>query len=289
MQRHPPLNRPLVRRLAVLAVSLVGALLLWLAWCLQPALLRTLLWLAPLVYLGVLLPHWVGRGERLRRIEAARCASVERWGFCSRDRPGPWVNYIDFALVRRSERMRGRYFYSEWLVIHDGLIIVNPGQAHVELTTGEVHYAFDRPRAYAWDGCSPKIPFYWLAVFGTPDWWEHPETVECLQDGQLASRAMFWPLAHHASLVHDALYQFLNVSPVDKACADRLFHDMLLESGMPRWLARLYYLAVVYGGAPALRDQRNPDSRLRCMTALPGDATLETRPRVALHEPQAMQ
>lgn len=92
MQAVPPLQRPLLRHLANLLVTLLGLVLLGLAWLLQPLLLQYLLAGALPVYLGVLLPQLVGRRERLRRVRAARAASVERWGFCSRDRPGPWVN-----------------------------------------------------------------------------------------------------------------------------------------------------------------------------------------------------
>ena len=272
MQAVPPLQRPLLRHLANLLVTLLGLLLLGLAWLLQPLLLQYLLAGALPVYLGVLLPQLVGRRERLRRVRAARAASVERWGFCSRDRPGPWVNYIDFPLTVFCEEARGRFFYSEWLVIHDGRIIVNPGHSEVDLARGEVRYHFDRPRTYAWDGCSPKVPFYWLAIFGTPDWWEHLEDVACIRDGEIRRRQVFWPVAHHASLVHDALYQFLNVSPLGKASADRLFLRMLRDAGMPRPLAWVYYLAVVLGGAPKMRQVRNGDSPLRCLTPIPGAA-----------------
>ncbi|MFR0688261.1 DUF1353 domain-containing protein [Enterobacterales bacterium AE_CKDN230030158-1A_HGKHYDSX7] len=270
MQRHPPLHRPLLRHLDNLLVTLLGTALVALAWLFLDEAVRPLLFGALPVYLGVLLPRYIGRDERLRRVKAARERSVRDWGFCSRDRNGPWINYIDFPLVREDEVFKGRYFYSEWLVVHDGRIIINPGPASVDLGAGTVGYDFGCTRTYAWDGCSPKVPFFWIATLGTPDWWEHLESVQCLRHGQQKERTMFWPVAHHASLVHDALYQFLNVAPVTKAEADELFHRMLLEAGMPRLVARVYRFAVVHGGARDMRHQRNPNTSLRCLTPLPG-------------------
>ncbi|NMZ57693.1 MULTISPECIES: DUF1353 domain-containing protein [Pseudomonas] len=270
MQRHPPLRRPLLRHLDNLLVTLLGAALLVLAWLFLDEAVRPLLIGAVPVYLGVLLPRIVGRDERLRRVQAARERSVDEWGFCSRDRNGPWINYIDFPLVREAPLFRGRYFYSEWLVVHDGRIVINPGPAHVDLSAGTVSYDFGCTRTYAWDGCSPKVPFFWMATLGTPDWWEHLESVQCLRHGQQQEREMFWPVAHHASLVHDALYQFLNVAPVTKAEADELFHRMLLDAGMPRLVAWVYRFAVVHGGARDMRRQLNPNTSLRLLTPLPG-------------------
>lgn len=284
MDIAPPLRRPLLPRLPHLLVTLLGIVLLALAWRFQPELLGFLGVAALPVYLGVALPHWVGRCERLQRIRKARQKSVDHWGFCGRDRPGPWVNYIDYPLTVECAELRERFFYSEWLVIHDGRIIVNPGHSSVAPERGEVSYHFDRPRTYAWDGCSPKIPFYWLAIIGTPDWWEHRENVQFIRNGRVESKEVFWPVAHHASLVHDALYQFLNVAPVRKELADRLFHRMLLESGMPRPLAWLYFLAVVHGGAREARGLDNPDSTLNCLTAIPckQDGALKAPPLFTL-------
>lgn len=271
MQRRPPLRRPLLRHLDNLVVTSLGVALVALAWLFLPLAVRPLLLGALPVYLGVLLPRCIGRRERLRRVAAARQRSIEQWGFCSRDRSGPWINYIDFPLVREDATFKGRFFYSEWLVVHDGRIIINPGPASVDLDAGTVSYDLSCQRTYAWDGCSPKVPFYWIATLGTPDWWDHLEPVQYLCRGQQKQRLMFWPVAHHASLVHDALYQFLNVAPVTKAEADELFHRMLLEAGMPRLVAWVYRFAVIHGGAREMRRVRNPNSALRCLTPLPGD------------------
>ncbi|VXC37851.1 conserved membrane hypothetical protein [Pseudomonas sp. 8AS] len=267
-----PLARSLLRHFGNLLVSVIGALLLGLAAWLAPPLFVPLLWAGVPVYLGVLLPRWIGRGERLRRAEAARQADLGKWGFACRDHAGPWLNYIDYPLLQRCEQFAGRYFYGEWLIIHDGLLIVNPGYSSVDLQRGEVRYDFARPQTYAWDGCTPKVPFYWLAILGIPDWWEKRHSILRLQQGQTQESQVFWPLAHPASLVHDALYQYLNVAPLAKHEADRLFFRMLRQAGMVWPLAFAYYLAVRLFGALEVRGPAPANSALRCVTPLPASA-----------------
>jgi hypothetical protein len=48
----------------------------------------------------------------------------------------------------------------------------------------------------------------------------------------------------HASLVHDALYQYLDNIPLSKNEVDQLFYQMLLEAGMPKIIAIGYHLFV---------------------------------------------
>jgi hypothetical protein len=81
---------------------------------------------------------------------------------------------------------------------------------------------------YAWDGCTPKTCFLDLVV-GTPD------GVVYLGTGR--------PKTYYASLVHDALYQFLPAGlPLTRAQADRCFLLLMTESEFaPR---RVYYWAV---------------------------------------------
>src|SRR5690606_37527645 len=114
-----------------------------------------------------------------------------------------------------------------------------------------------------WDGCTPKVPFYWLAIIGIPDWWEKPHRVLRLCGEELREEEVFWPLAHPASLVHDALYQYLNAAPVAKHEADLLFLRMLREAGMAWPLAFAYCLAVRLFGAPDVRGPASASSRLR--------------------------
>jgi len=87
---------------------------------------------------------------------------------------------------------------------------------------------------YAWDGCTPKF-CVWDIVFGTPDGVPNVKTKK--------------PKTYYASLLHDALYQFLDTQlPVKRASADGIFLEILTRDGFgPRWV---YFIAVrVLGGA----------------------------------------
>jgi len=90
---------------------------------------------------------------------------------------------------------------------------------------------------YAWDGCTPKFSFFDI-VIGTPDGVPNQVTKK--------------PKAYYASLLHDALYQFLDAElPLSRAQADRLFLEILTRDRFaPR---RIYYVAVrVFGGLSRL-------------------------------------
>jgi len=64
-------------------------------------------------------------------------------------------------------------------------------------------------QGYAWDGCTPKRSLLNLAIIGVPD-------------GHVDYRTGL-PYTYHASLVHDALYQYLDTIPVTKSQVDQLF------------------------------------------------------------------
>jgi hypothetical protein len=86
---------------------------------------------------------------------------------------------------------------------------------------------------YAWDGCTPKFAI-WDIVFGTPDGIPNNKTTK--------------PKTYYASLLHDVLYQFLDVDlPMSRANADRIFLELLTRDGFgPKWV---YYAAVrILGG-----------------------------------------
>jgi hypothetical protein len=87
-------------------------------------------------------------------------------------------------------------------------------------------------KGYAWNGCTPKFFFLDLS-FGTPDGAVYRPTGR--------------PKAYFASLVHDALYQFLGKdSPISRRQADEAFLRLLTDSRFRlRWL---YWLAVRLGG-----------------------------------------
>ncbi len=88
-------------------------------------------------------------------------------------------------------------------------------------------------RGYAWNGCSPKFCLFDI-LLGTPE-------------GVVDSRTGR-PKTFYASLVHDALYQFVpDGLPLTRRQADQCFLRLLEETGFrPRIL---YYLAVRVFGA----------------------------------------
>lgn len=85
---------------------------------------------------------------------------------------------------------------------------------------------------YAWNGCSPKICIFDI-VFGPPEGVVHALTGH--------------PKTYYASLLHDALYQFLHDGlPLTRAEADRFFLLRLRETNFRP--APIYWAAVrVFG------------------------------------------
>ncbi len=63
-----------------------------------------------------------------------------------------------------------------------------------------------------------------------------------------------------ASLVHDALYQLIRLRKLTKKDhkdpADRLFQKICVKDGVPRPIAKAYYLGLKLGGNPAV-DPKN--------------------------------
>lgn len=83
-------------------------------------------------------------------------------------------------------------------------------------------------RRYAWNGCSPKFCLFDVLI-GTPDGVVHARTGR--------------PKTYYASMVHDALYQFLNTdTPLTRRQADDAFVRLMSESDFSlRWI---YWAAV---------------------------------------------
>ena len=92
-------------------------------------------------------------------------------------------------------------------------------------------------KRYTWDGCTPK--FCLLDVLlGIPDGAVYSGPGE--HTGK--------PKTYHASLIHDALYQFLNKDlPYNRKDADLFFLRLMQETGFK--LSGVYYIAVrIFGG-----------------------------------------
>jgi hypothetical protein len=88
-------------------------------------------------------------------------------------------------------------------------------------------------KGYAWDGCTPKFSVFDILI-GTPDGVPNERTKR--------------PKTYYASLVHDVLYQFMDINPdVPKAKADRIFLELMTRDGFaPR---HVYFVAVtIFGG-----------------------------------------
>ncbi len=205
------------------------------------------------ICLGLGLPRWLVWKTRQRRAREAKKNEEDKWGFHSLERGGPWVNQINYPLVKETAYADGRLFYSEWLIIEDGKIIVNPGKPTVNRSNPNnktAIYDFADQRTYAWDGCTPKRWFYWLFIVGTPDWWKKTLHIFTFKKDTSTGdygpdpKTVNWRQAFHASLIHDALYQYLDTIPIAKKDADWLFYDMLIEAGLWRVIARIYHFGV---------------------------------------------
>lgn len=88
-------------------------------------------------------------------------------------------------------------------------------------------------KRYAWDGCTPKFSMFDILI-GTPDGVPNERTQK--------------PKTYFASLVHDVLYQFLEINPaVPKARADKIFLELLSRDGFaPRHI--YYFFVSIFGG-----------------------------------------
>jgi hypothetical protein len=106
-------------------------------------------------------------------------------------------------------------------------------------------------RGYAWNGCSPKFCFFDI-LFGVPD------GVVDFHTGR--------PKTYYASLVHDALYQFVpDGLPLKQHDADRCFLKLMEATGFR--LRHLYFSAVWSMGWLIWRTKRHV--RKTAGTALP--------------------
>ena len=118
---------------------------------------------------------------------------------------GVWIFKLDRDFTCNTP-FTGRDFVAKWLRIE------RSGRVTV-------------PRAYAWDGCTPKWAVFDLFIVGTPDGIVDVETAKAK--------------TYYASLVHDALYQYHAWHHVPRREIDHLFLHMMREAGFS--LNWLYY------------------------------------------------
>ena len=211
-----------------------------------------------------------GKTARQRERDA-QDFEMDKWGFFGDGGQGPWLNFYQGPLIVQADAARDYTFYSEWLVIHDGHIIVNPGESEVDRTLGVATYHLDKQRTYAWNGSTPKAWFHWLLLFSAPDWFKQIFELETIaQDTPQdpftrRSREVYWQMAHKATLLHDALYQYLKHIPIPKEEVDVLFRDLLKEAGMPGVIAVMYHLAVhLFGGLGVSQTHVGVNSEYQC-------------------------
>jgi hypothetical protein len=147
---------------------------------------------------------------------------------------------------------------------HDYVFFDSTGKAWLFI---DKHGTITVLRGYAWNGCTPKLCFLDLLV-GTPD--------GAVYEGTGRRKT------YYASLVHDALYQFLReASPLTRADADRFFLRLMQESDFA--LARVYWLVVralgwaFWHGTNRTREWDGRRERLAVL--LPGEAPPVAAPR----------
>lgn len=128
--------------------------------------------------------------------------------FEPRDKRGIWIYRLDREF-RMPSSFTGSAFVAEWLRIDaDGTITI--------------------PEGYAWDGATPKFSLLDLLILGVPD------GIVSVRTGK--------PRTHHATLVHDALYQYFPWHDVTRKEIDVLFLEMMRQERFK--LSWVYYTAV---------------------------------------------
>ena len=124
-----------------------------------------------------------------------------------------WRYKLTKPFEKSTPHLIGVDFSNEWITIRHGRITIKAG--------------------YAWDGCSP--------TWNLGPLWFGP------WDGPLTSEGK--PVTFYATLVHDALCQFRpDIPNLSKKQTVDLFRSMLIESGAPTWMIRLYPWAIDHFG-----------------------------------------
>jgi hypothetical protein len=132
---------------------------------------------------------------------------MSHWKFCLTDRDYSWSSGVP---VDQDYSFKDAKHIERLRIAKNGTITVTQG--------------------YAWDGCSPKFRFLDALYIGTPD--------------GVLSQKTHQPKAYYASLIHDALYQFMGDGnmPYKRKQMDHFFLQLLRESEF--WWGNVYYAAV---------------------------------------------
>ncbi len=136
---------------------------------------------------------------------------------CGKDSPTKWLMKISEPFTCQTG-IKGYSFKNEWIEITpDGTLTIFASE--------------EEGKEYAWDGCTPKLCVFGR-VIGTPD-------------GRIGADGR--PITWKASLVHDALYQFIQYHKIPRKQIDDLFLANLREADFQA--AWLYWAAVrTFGG-----------------------------------------
>lgn len=216
----------------------------------NPLVLSTLL----VLQLGIILPLWWDYDILTMRMTIAKETETAKWGYASLDTDGPWVISTTHAVMYRAPITIDMYFYSEWLIIHNGVIIVNPGKS--EIVDGVINYDFQTRTEYSWDGCTPKRWWLRYKIIGTPDISNTTEAISTI-DGPVP---ITWPLSSRASLLHDALCQYMHLHPVPSKHTDTLFRQLLTTNAPIH--AIVYYMGVRLGAVIGRVKKQSPSHTL---------------------------
>ncbi|MCK5268444.1 MAG: hypothetical protein KAR07_09760 [Spirochaetes bacterium] len=225
----------------IILTAIISIIMSIIAFCVIPNKLflkiGVMLFVNAMIIIGFLLPYNQLRKARIkkRKKDNQDEEDIKKWGFTGKLLDAPWVTHVEHPIVYESNLPVKHKFYSEWLIIHEGLIIVNPGVSKVTKDKKTVLYDFDNQTTYAWDGCTPKRLFFGLFIFGTPDGKFIEQSVYKIDKNEPASKKLkkttkLWQRAFHASLIHDAMCQYLHHIPFEKVIFDQLFYDMLVKS-----------------------------------------------------------
>lgn len=133
-----------------------------------------------------------------------------------------------FLLEQNYTYNLSRHLAADW---HEGWAFVDRnGQRRLEIHPNGDAVVLD---GYAWDGCTPKFSVADI-VFGTPD--------------GIPSEVTKKPKTYYASLLHDALYQFLDADlPLSRKQADAVFMEIMRRDRFaPLWI--YFYAVRAFGG-----------------------------------------